>query len=226
MTSKGTQIKLTGDDGFTLGAYHVAPEGQAKGGLVVLMEVFGVNGHIREVCDGYAADGYEVVAPALYDRAQRDFEVGYTADDLARARKIVEALMFKHTQNDVQAAIDFLHAKGHSRVHITGYCYGGTATWVTACRCSGLSTAVGYYGKRTVDYIGEDPRCPVVLHLGSRDTSIPPEAIEQIRAKHPEVVIHIYDAEHGFNSDRRANYDAASAKLARERTLAFFEQAR
>ena len=222
---RGSWIKLTGADGFTLDAYHVAPAGAAKGGLVVAMEIFGVNTHIRDVCDRFANDGYDVVAPALYDRAERNFETGYTPDDIARARKHTEALMYAHTQNDMQAAIDFLYARGQVRVHVTGYCYGGSVAWVTACRCSGVTSAVGYYGRHTIEFVTETPRCPTMLHFGRRDASIPLDWVETIRKQHPNVIVHLYDADHGFNSDRRQVYDPGAAELARARTLAFFEAA-
>lgn len=223
MTARSEWVTLSGADGFAVSAYHVAPSAP-KAGLVVAMEIFGVNGHIRDVCDGFAAEGFEVLAPALYERYEKAFETGYDDDDVARARKAMEASGYTHTQGDIQAAIAFLHAKGRQSVHITGYCYGGSVAWLAACRCSGLASAVGYYGRHIIDMVGEHPRCPTMLHFGRTDASIPVEWAEQIRTAHPEVTVHLYDAGHGFNSDRRTHYDAAAATLARSRTLAFFQE--
>jgi carboxymethylenebutenolidase len=223
MTKRGEWITLTGADGFAIGAYHVVPSAP-KAGLVVAMEIFGVNGHIRDVCDGFAADGFEVIAPALYERYEKAFETGYAEDDVARARKAMEACGYAHTQGDVQAAIDALRANGRKSVDITGYCYGGSVAWLAACRCAGLASAVGYYGRHIIEMVGERPRCPTMLHFGRTDASIPMDWVEQIRAAHPDVIVHVYDAGHGFNSDRRTHYDAAAATLARSRTLAFFHE--
>lgn len=225
MTHQGAMISLQGADGFSFGAYRVAPTGQSKGGLVLAMEIFGVTNHIKDLCDGFAADGYTVIAPALYERAERNFQSGYTEADIERARKHLGAIMYHHTQNDVQAAIDQLKHEGHSRNHIVGYCYGGSVAWVSACRCEGLSSAVGYYGRHIIDFVSEKPRCPTLLHFGSHDQSIPLEWVEKIRLAHPGVSVHLYDADHGFNSDRRANFNQAAANLARARTLAHFDSA-
>lgn len=225
---KGRTITLKSrSDGAELAAYHATPPASIdrKGGLVLVQEIFGVTDHIRDLCDGFAADGYEVVAPSLYDREEPGFEASYSDDDIARAMKLRDAAGFTHTKGDIQAAIDFLHTRNNLRVHITGYCYGGSVAWLAACRCKGLTSAAGYYGRHVIDFIGEEPKCETILHFGEQDQTIPMDWVREIEAEHPEVRVYVYDADHGFNSDRRTNYDEDATAQARERTLELFEMA-
>jgi carboxymethylenebutenolidase len=217
----GERIPLTSQaDGFVLGAYHVAPEDARHGGLVLVQEIFGVTEPIRELCDGFAADGYEVIAPSFFDRQERDFAAGYNADGVAKGRAYSEAAPWDQVQGDLQAAIEAL--KGP--VNVVGYCWGGTAAWLAACRCEGVAAASGYYGRRIPELMAETPRCPTILHFGKRDPSIPPEVVEQIRDAFPDLPVYVYGAGHGFASDRRADYDPDSARLARLRTLQLFSR--
>jgi carboxymethylenebutenolidase len=217
----GEQVSLTSRaDGFVLGAYHAPPEDARQGGLVLVQEIFGVTEHIRELCDGFAADGYEVLAPAFYDRQARGFEAGYDGEGVAKARALSEAAPWDQVQGDLQAAVDAL--KGP--VFVVGYCWGGTAAWLAACRCEGVAGASCYYGRRIPELIAETPRCPVVLHFGKRDPSIPPEVVEQIRDAWPDLPVFVYDAGHGFASDRRADHSPDAAHLARLRTLQLFSR--
>jgi carboxymethylenebutenolidase len=207
-------------DGFELSAYHAAPRDARRGGLVVVQEVFGVNAHIRELCEGFAEDGYEVIAPAFYDRLERGFETGYDAGGVARGRAWSEATPWDQVQGDLQAAIDALE----SPVFITGYCWGGAAAWLAACRCEGLAAAACYYGRRISELVDETPQVPTILHFGKADASIPPEKVEEIAERHPDVPVYLYDAGHGFSCDHRADFHADSARLARLRTLAHFSR--
>jgi carboxymethylenebutenolidase len=217
----GERVSLTSKaDGFVLGAYHVSPEDARHGGLVLVQEIFGVTEHIRELCDGFAADGYEVIAPAFFDRQERGFAAGYDADGVAKGRAYSEAAPWDQVQGDLQAAIEAL--KGP--VNVVGYCWGGTAAWLAACRSDGVAAASCYYGRRIPELIAETPRCPTILHFGKRDPTIPPEVVEQIRDAFPELPVYVYDAGHGFASDRRADYDPDSARLARLRTLQLFSR--
>lgn len=211
-------------EGFAFRAYHAWPDGPAKGGLVLVQEIFGVTDHIRELCDQYAADGYDVIAPSLYDRQERGFEAAYDQAGIGQALKLRDNHDMKYSVGDVQASIDWLRdERGQQKVFITGYCYGGTVSWVAACRCKGLDAASGYYGRGIIDFIDEQPIAPIILHYGRTDHSIPMDQVEHVAALHPDVPVYVYEAGHGFNSDRRSDYDAASAKLARERTLALFD---
>ena len=218
----GTMIQLTSADGHTLAAYRAEPAGKPRGAVVVIQEIFGVNTHIKAVADGYAADGYLVIAPAMYDRVQRNYETGYTQEDIQAGVAVMQKLDWKNTMADVEAAINAVKSAG--KIGIVGYCWGGSVSWVAAARASGLACAVPYYGGSMPNFADEKPRVPVMCNFGEQDQSPTPEQARAILAKHPEVIGHFYNAGHGFNCDHRGSYDAAAAKLARERTLAFFRQ--
>ena len=221
----GTFIDLTAADGFSFSAYVAQPDGKPKAGIVVLQEIFGVNSHIRSVVDSYAAEGYLAVAPATFHRVKPGVDLGYTAEDMGAGMALkaaVEALPAPGVMPDIEAAIK--HAAQAGKVGIVGYCWGGLLTWRAACMLSGLSAAVPYYGGgvTAAEEIGRRPRVPVLAHFGENDHWIPVDTVEAFKKAQPEVEAHIYAADHGFNCDQRGSYDAPSAKLARERTLAFF----
>ncbi len=221
MATRGEMIVTKMSDGAEIGVYYVGPVGPRRGGLVLIQEIFGVTDHIKELCDGFADDGYEVLAPALYDRVAPNFQATYEPDGIAQAIKVARELhSFPQALDDVQTCIDTLKAKGP--VFITGYCYGGTVAWAMACRSPDLAAASGYYGGQIPQMADQTPRCPTILHFGRNDHGIPMEGVEKVAALHPEVGVHIYEAGHGFNSDRRTDYHPQSAKQARERTLALF----
>lgn len=217
----GQRLTLTADDGHSLGAYRADASGTARGGIVVLQEIFGVNVHIRDVCDRFAADGFTCIAPALYDRSShKDCELGYEAEDMAAGRKLREEFSWDDSVRDVAATVAVLSGEG-LKVGSVGYCWGGTISFLAGVRL-GVSAAVVYYGGQIIPYRNERARCPMLMHFGEHDAGIPLSDVEQIRAAQPEAAIHIYDAGHGFNCDRRGSYDEAAAKLARQRTLDFF----
>lgn len=221
----GNFIDLKAADGLTFPAYVAQPTGQPKGGLVVLQEIFGVNSHIRSVADGYAADGYLVVAPSTFHRVKPGVDIGYSTDEMNAGfalKTAVEALPAPGVLQDIEAAIG--HAAQAGKVGITGFCWGGLLTWRAACTLDGLSAAVTYYGggMTTPDEIARKPKVPTMSHFGDQDHWISLDSVEAFKKAHPEVEVHVYHANHGFNCDQRGSYDEASAKLARERTLAFF----
>ncbi len=218
----GSSIELTAADGHRLAAWQAAPAGKARGALVVAPEIFGVNSHIRAVADGYAADGYLAIAPALFDRVQRGYQTGYAPDEIQAGIAIMQKIGFDDALRDVAAAI--AHGQAAGRVAIVGYCWGGTVAWLAAARLAGLACAVPYYGGGMPGHMGEQPKCPVLCHFGERDKSPTPEQARALLAQHPEVAAHFYDAGHGFNCDQRGSYDAAASALARTRTLAFLAQ--
>jgi len=218
----GHAIELKADDGFALSAYRADPPGKPRGGLVVAQEIFGVNSHIRSVCDGFAADGYVAIAPALFDRYERGVDIGYTPDDIAKGRELKGRAQIDAALRDVAAARDV--AAGAGKVGVIGYCWGGFVAWMTASRLPGFACAVPYYGGGILDAAGERPQCPVMAHFGERDSVIPVEGVRKLAAAHPEAQVFIYAADHGFNCDQRASFDAAAAKLARERTLQFLQR--
>jgi carboxymethylenebutenolidase len=219
----GQTLTLSAEDGHRLSAYRAAPAGAARGGLVVVQEIFGVNSHIRNVADGWAADGYVALSPALFDRVERNVEMGYGADDIQQGRELRGKISTDDAVRDVRAAVREL-ARDGLRVGVVGYCWGGTMAWLAATRIEGLSAAVGYYGGGIADTAAESPRCPVMLHFGETDASIPKEHYEKVQRIHPMIPVHVYPAGHGFSCDERGSYEERSARLARERTLAFFRQ--
>ncbi|MDX9874790.1 MAG: dienelactone hydrolase family protein [Spongiibacteraceae bacterium] len=217
------QITLTAADGHSFTAYVAEPAGQPRGVIVVLQEIFGVNSHIREVTDGYAAEGYLAIAPALFDRYERDYESGYEGADRERSFELMQKASVEDALKDIAATIGHVRATGP--VGVVGYCWGGRLTWLSACRLDGVVAAVAYYGGGIGNHLDEQPRCPVMCHFGGKDSMIPSEVHDGIRAKHPEVIVHVYDdADHGFNCDHRATYHADSARLARQRSLEFFSK--
>jgi carboxymethylenebutenolidase len=221
----GASIDLKAADGFVFPAYVAKPAGQPKGGIVVIQEIFGVNSHIRSVADGYAKDGYLAVAPATFHRVKPGVELGYSPDDMSAGMALkaaVEALPSPGVQQDIQAAID--HAAQAGKVGIVGYCWGGLLTWRAACELKGLSAAVPYYGggMTTPDEIARVPKVPVMAHFGDKDKHISLDSVQAFKKAHPEVEVHIYSADHGFNCDQRGSYNAPAAQQARERTVAFF----
>jgi carboxymethylenebutenolidase len=218
----GTTIELSAADGFRISAYRADPAAKPRGGLVIAQEIFGVNSHIRSVCDGYAADGYRVIAPALFDRYEKGIDIGYTPADIARGRELKAKAKTDAALLDIAAARDALADCG--KVGVAGYCWGGFIAWISACRLTGFACAVPYYGGGMLDAADETPRCPVLAHFGERDSVLPVAGVRKFAAAHPGVQIHIYAADHGFNCDQRGSYDAAAAKLARERTLAFLRE--
>lgn len=218
----GTMTELTAADGHKLAAYRAEPAGAPRGAIVVIQEIFGVNSHIKAVTDGYAADGYLAIAPAMYDRVQRGYETGYTPEDIQAGVAVMQKLDWKNTIADVNAAIAAVQGAG--KVGIVGYCWGGTVSWVSASRASGLACAVPYYGGSMPNFADEAPKVPVMCNFGEQDQSPTPEQARAILARHPAVTGHFYAAGHGFNCDHRGSYNAEASKLARERTLAFFRK--
>jgi carboxymethylenebutenolidase len=216
----GKHFSLTAADKFALGAYRADPTGAAKGGMVVIQEIFGVNHHIRAVCDRLAREGYAAVAPALFDRTEPNFECGYSEADLAKAFTFIANPDFGAYLRDAQAAIDTL--KGVGPVGIMGFCLGGTVSFAAAADCTGLSAAVCYYGGFIAKMADKKPKCPVQMHFGEKDSYIPMSDVELIKSKQPQAEIYVYpSADHGFHCDERASFHEPSAKLAWQRSMAF-----
>jgi len=218
----GETIRLTSDDGHALGAYRARPANAPKGGVVVIQEIFGVNGHIRAVCDRFAEGGYVAIAPALFDRVEPGVELNYTPDDTARGREVRGQIDMADVMRDVATAADNVAEAG--KVGIAGYCWGGLVVYVAACRLGDkLTCGSGYYGGNIKSYLNEAPVIPLMLHFGTLDAMIPMADVALIRDAYPRIAIHVYEgADHGFNCDPRAQYHAEAAALAGERTLAFF----
>ena len=214
----GESLTLRSADGFEFAAWRELPPDARRGGLVLIQEIFGVTDHIRDLARRFAADGYEVLAPSLFERRSRGFEADYDAAGVARGRELSEATPWAEVAADLQVCVDALQPP----VFAVGYCWGGTAAWLAACRCSGLAAASAYYARRIPELLAETPRCPIILNFGRDDASIPPSVREEIADRHPEAPLYLYEAGHGFASDRRADHRDDAARLAHLRTLALF----
>ena len=217
----GSHINLNTSGMQCIGAYLAPAKYDSKGGLVVVQEIFGVNAHMRSVCDRFAEFGYTAIAPAFFDHVESGLELDYGSEGFARGRALAGEVGLERALQDVASAAQSIRSAG--KVGVVGYCWGGSVALLAATRL-GLP-AVSYYGARNVAFLDEQPKAPVQFHFGARDASIPPEAVQRHREAYPEMDVHVYPAGHAFNRDvDPAHYDAASAKLALERTLAFFER--
>ena len=218
----GNTIRLTAGDGHQLDAYQADPEGPPKGAIVIIQEIFGVNSHIRSVCDGYAADGYVAIAPALFDRVERGIELGYVEPDMSRGRETRGKLSWDGVLADVSAAADAVKSVG--KVAVVGYCYGGSVAWLAATRLD-FAAVVSYYGGNVAEFADEQAKCPVILHIGDQDKAIDAGKIETIKDAQPDIPVYIYQgAGHGFNCEQRGSYDEEATKVARGRTLEFLAE--
>ena len=216
----GKHFTLTATDQHQLGAYRADPIGTPKGGIVVIQEIFGVNQHIRAVCDSFAKEGYVAVAPALFDRQVKDFQCGYTPPEIEKARTFVAKPDWDAMMRDTDAAIKEIKALGP--IAIVGFCMGGTIAFLAATRLSGLSAAIGYYGGRIAAFADEKPKCPTQLHFGEKDASIPMTDVETIKQKRPDCQIYVYkDGGHGFHCDERGSFHKESRDVAWQRTTSF-----
>jgi carboxymethylenebutenolidase len=222
MRKMGELVRLHAKDGHTLDAYTVQPGAPATAGLVIVQEIFGVNAHIRAVAERYAEDGFVTIAPAIFDRIEPGVDLGNGDTDRQRAMALLSKFDIEKAVDDIAAAVEWLRGLG-VKVGVVGYCLGGTLAWLSAARLP-IDAAVGYYGGRIAQYLGERPKVPVILHFGEQDQHIPQSEIDAIAQVHSEVPIYSYPAGHAFNRDGSAGYDASSAIRARERTLAFLHE--
>ncbi len=218
----GETIRMTMSDGADIAVYHAQPAGERRGGLVLVQEIFGVTDHIRDLCEEYAGDGYEVLAPALFDREHPGFEAEYGGEGLAEGIRLArDAHPFALSLADVQTCIDAL--KNTGPVFVVGYCYGGSIAWFAATQMTGVAAASSYYGSLVPGAADQEPKVPVIAHFGRYDTGIPMEGVDKVIAKDwPNATVYVYEAGHGFNSDRRKDFHEPSCDLAKERTLALF----
>ncbi|MCH8918137.1 MAG: dienelactone hydrolase family protein [Alphaproteobacteria bacterium] len=218
----GQNVTLTSANGFELDAYRADPEGTPKGAVVIIQEIFGVNSHIREVCDGYAADGYVAIAPALFDRVGKGMELGYDPASQETGKSTRGQLNWDDSLADTQAAAEAVRNSG--KVAVIGYCFGGSIAWLAATR-GDFDAAVSYYGGNAADFADEKPKCPIICHIGTEDRGIGSEKVEKIKSARPEVPVYLYQgAGHGFNCDQRGSFHEEAAKTARQRTLDFLAE--
>ena len=219
----GTLIQMKSRDGFEFDAWHVKPTGPRKSGVIVIQEIFGLSDHVKEMTERFGAAGYEAIAPSMYDRAEPGFTVQAqdVAAGMARGRELAMGNGPDNALNDMGGVFDVLSKSG--KVYVTGYCYGGSMSWLAAARIDGLAAASCYYGGNIPQMIGMKPKCPTICHFGAKDAHIPlVGAVDRIEAAHPDIPVYIYDAGHGFSRRNSSDYDAAADALAFERTLALF----
>ncbi len=212
---------VSAQDGFEFAAYHAMPPDVRRGGVVLIQEIFGLTAQIRRQVDSLASEGFEVIAPSFFDRLSPAFEAGLDTVGVAEGRRLSEATPWDQVAGDIQAAVGELRGP----VFVVGFCWGGTAAWLAACRCGGVAAVSSYYGRRIGELIDEVPVCPIILHFGRTDASIPSTLAETLAEKWPDMPIHRYDAGHGFAADLRAGYHPDSARLASLRTLQLFNRA-
>jgi carboxymethylenebutenolidase len=212
-------MELQSKDGHTFEAYH-SGSGAAPLALIVVQEIFGLNSHIRSVCDRFAAEGFEVLSPALFDRVERNVELGYGPEDLQRGIELSRATGYLDApMREIEACVDVLQGKP---IGVMGYCWGGTLAWVSAQRLAGkVKACVGYYGGMIPKILEPAPQVPLMLHFGEFDKHIPPHEVEAIRSAYPDMPVFTYPAGHGFNCEQRADYDPEAAALATRRSLEF-----
>jgi carboxymethylenebutenolidase len=216
-----SNLQLRAADGHQLSAHVARPESKARGAVIVVQEIFGVNSHVRRVAEQYAAEGYLAIAPAMFDRLRRGVELGYDAAGLQAGIELMMKATNEGAIADLDAAIEAVAHAGH--VGMVGYCWGGRVAYLASCRTN-IAAAVAYYGGGIAQLLDDKPRCPMMFHFGEHDSHIPLPEVDRIRRAFPAGEYHLYPAGHGFNCADRADFDAASARLAFERTIEFFHR--
>jgi carboxymethylenebutenolidase len=218
-------ITLAGADGFAFAAYHEQAFTPRKGGVIVIQEIFGIDRHVRADVERWAKMGYEAIAPALFDRLQRDFHAEHDDAGIKAGVEKARATPLDQALADIAACRDFLAQHG-GKVHVVGYCYGGSLAWLSATRVDGIASAASYYGSLVKGFASETPKCPVIVHLGRTDPGIDADEVAaEVGKHHPDLPVYIYEgAGHGFNNQSPERYNAEAADLARHRTLQLFDE--
>lgn len=217
----GHWIEAPLPQGKSTRCYRADATGAALGNVVIVQEIFGVNDHIRNVCERYAQAGFNAIAPALFDRVEPNIELDYTPEGIERGRAVMAKIAMPDALADISAAVG---AHSGPRPSVVGFCWGGTLAYAAATGFGErLTSAVSYYGGGVANLLGDKPKCPVQFHFGNKDQSIPAETVEAVRGALPDAPLYVYDAGHGFSCDARGSYEPESAKIAFERTIAFLK---
>ena len=220
-------ITLKGADGFEFSAYHEPAMTPHKGGVIVIQEIFGIDRHVRADVERWAKMGYEAIAPAMFDRLERGFHAEHDEAGIKAGITHARATPMDQAMGDLAACRDFLNKHG-GKVHVVGYCYGGSLSWLAACRLPGIAAASSYYGSLVKSFAAETPKCPTIINLGHTDAGIPADEVAAEIAKHHGATVPVYiykGAGHGFNNESPERYSAEAADLARHRTLELFDKA-
>lgn len=220
-------VDLLANDGNELKAYVARPKGTPKAALVVIQEIFGVNKNIQTTADDWANEGFLAIAPAMFDRFEKNVDLPYDEAGFAAGIALMQKFApdLQPQTQDVEAAIEWLQSEYEGNIGVVGYCFGGLMAWVSACRLP-VQAAVGYYGSSIDKFVNEEPQCPIMLHYGAEDPHIPTAARDKVLQAHPEVPVFVYDnAGHAFNRKLDPiHYNLNAATLAKKRSLLFFEQ--
>ncbi|MGY8853319.1 MAG: dienelactone hydrolase family protein [Pseudomonadales bacterium] len=215
-------IVLTSPDDHQFDVYEAQPDGGAKGTIVVIQEIFGVNAHIREVAQGFAAMGYRALAPALFDRVERQVSLGYSGADMMQGVELARGkLQREDALMDLQTTIAAAAMTGP--VGVVGYCFGGLLAWLAACQLEQLSCAVSYYGGGVASEMSQTPTVPVMFHFAGEDAHISMADVAVVEKAQPNAPLFVYEADHGFNCNHRASFNEPAAVLALSRTHEFFD---
>ena len=217
----GEKITLTASDGHELDAYISVPSRPSRAAIIVIQEIFGVNDHMKEVTDEFAAHGYAAICPSFFDRIESNAVLSYT--DFGRGRDIVGQITDDMVVADINAAADHVRNKG--KVGIIGYCWGGAMAFLGACKAN-VDCGISYYGTRTIQYSPNmKPKIPFQHHYGGEDKSFPMDAVKKVMAEQPEAEHFIYPgADHGFSCSERPQYNAQATSVALDRTLDFLDR--
>ena len=208
-------------DNHKFQAYLSQPNQKVKGGIVIIQEIFGVNDHIKEVCDLYSSHGYLTIAPCLFDRENKNIELDYDQEGIMEGRRLKE-LLNELSINEIESSISFVESAG--KVGVIGYCWGGSLSWKSACKFNNLSSSIIYYGGDVPKLKNLTPKCPTMCHFGELDQSIPIDEVKEFKILNQNVNVFTYPADHGFNCNHRNQYNKKCSDIALERSLGFLEK--
>ena len=227
-------ITIQGSDG-SFGAYMATPSSGAGPGIVVIQEIFGVNQVMRDLCDGFAAQGYIAICPDLFWRIEPGVQLtDQTEDEWNKAFELMNKFLpeFEKGVGDLTATMS--HIRGldgsNGKVGCVGYCLGGSLAYSMACM-SDADASVGYYPVQIDDYLpyAEHIKNPAMFHIAEMDGFCPPDSqarIAEAFAKNSKIALHTYaGVDHAFARLGGGNYDKAAADLANERTAELFKSA-
>lgn len=221
----GTKIKIPASDGGAFTAYQALPENAPAPGVIMLHEIFGLTDWVTETADIFAAHGYCVIAPDMFWRLEPDF-VGDHNDTDQREKGLRYRGMIDHDKavDDIASAISVLKSlpQCNGKIAVTGFCTGGTLTYLAAARLQ-IDAASVYYGTQVHEFLDEGAAitCPTLMHMGDRDDHVPADlaaTIVDALDSNPAITFHSYAAGHAFANTHRPEYlvqDACDAAHAR-----------
>jgi carboxymethylenebutenolidase len=209
-------LKITSKDHHKFNAYFCEAQGKAKGNLLVLHEIFGLTSFIKDICYYWAAHGYHVLAPSLYDRLEENIAIPYNAEGYEKALRTKQELSAKISLEgktgfdlqliDIEAAKKNLITRHKLPIAILGLSFGGTLGWLSACRLENIAGVIAYYGTHIYQFVNEKPKCPVILHCAEYDELLTLQQAQEIAVKHPNIKVCMYPATHGFRCSAMENF--------------------